>query len=139
VPRVPKVIPKMTQKSSKIPSRPPLGHRWGPGVTFSGFSLHFGSIFVAKNKPPGTKWHTSPQSGAGGRGRQPIRSAAPLRGGHGRDRTSFIILHESTFRFIPLRNSLSSGGGASAAGPCKLIGGVWPFFDIFLDSKKCVF
>ena len=44
-PRVPKLTPKMIKKSSKIPSRAPLGRRGGPGVKFSGFWLHFGIIF----------------------------------------------------------------------------------------------
>ena len=55
VPRVPKVIPKMIQKSTKIPSRTPLGHRWGPGVTVSGRWLHFCIIFVQKNRQLSTK------------------------------------------------------------------------------------
>ena len=68
-----------------------------------------------------------------------IRSAAPLRGGHGRDRISFRNLHDSTFRFISLRNFLSSGGGASGADPCKLIVSFWSFFLTFFWISKNAF
>ena len=45
-PRVPKVSPKMSTKSSKIRSRAPLDHRSSPGVSIYGFWLHFGTIFA---------------------------------------------------------------------------------------------
>ena len=125
VPRVPEVTPKTIKKSSKTPPRTPLGHRWGPGVTLSGYWLHFGSILVPPNRQTGhtvvqkksrelpkrsdnfghflsamasktpiredngkkkvtMNRHTGPSQGAGGRGRQPLGSAAPLNGVQGR-------------------------------------------------------
>ena len=44
--------PKNDEQNVKIPSRAPLGRRCGPGVTFSGFWLHFGTMFAQISEAP---------------------------------------------------------------------------------------